>query len=61
MRPTRIKKGKKFYRMRKGTLVEIPEIWVGIVTHPQTIRKRQSKQIGKVRRIMQCQKRELII
>lgn len=33
----------KFYRMREGKLVEIPEEWVGVVTHPQTIKKRQSK------------------
>ena len=33
----------KFYRMRRGRLVEIPEEWVGRVTHPQTIRKRKSK------------------
>jgi|GEM_PF-3301574 len=40
----------KFYRMRRGTLVEIPSEWVGNTTHPQTIRKRQSKQTGKSRR-----------
>lgn len=33
----------KSYRMRRGRLVEIPEQWVGQVTHQQTIRKRQSK------------------
>ena len=33
----------KFYRKRRGELVEIPEQWVGEVTHPQTIRKRKSK------------------
>ncbi len=33
----------KFYRMRRGQLVEIPEEWVGKVTTPQTLRKRDSK------------------
>lgn len=33
----------KAYRKRRGRLVEIPEEWVGKVTHPQTIRKRPSK------------------
>ncbi len=30
----------KFYRMREGKLVQIPTEWVGIVTHPQTIKKK---------------------
>ncbi len=38
-----IEKDGKHYRMRRGKLVEIPEEWVGQVTHPQTIRKRASK------------------
>ncbi len=33
----------KFYRIRDGKRVEIPEKWVGKVTHPQTISKRKSK------------------
>ena len=33
----------RFYRRRRGELVEIPEEWVGQTTHPQTIRKRPSK------------------
>jgi len=33
----------KFYRVRRGKLVEIPSDWVGHTTHPQTIRKRNSK------------------
>lgn len=28
-------------RMRRGKLVAIPEPWQGVVTYPQTIRKRQ--------------------
>jgi hypothetical protein len=40
----------KFYRERRGKLVEIPAEWVGSVTHPQTMRKRPSKQIGKLAR-----------
>jgi len=27
-------------RMRRGKLVPIPKVWQGVVTHPQTIRKR---------------------
>jgi len=34
----------KFFRMRRGKLVEIPPEWVGNVATPQTIRKRASKQ-----------------
>lgn len=30
--------------MRRGKLVEIPPDWVDKTAHPQTIRKRQSKQ-----------------
>lgn len=39
----------RFYRMRRGKPVEIPSEWVGDVTHPQTIRKRPSKQVRKQR------------
>lgn len=39
-----IEKDGKRYRMRRGVVVEIPEVWVGQVPHPQTIRKRASKQ-----------------
>lgn len=42
--PQRIEKDGKFFRMRRGKLVEIPPEWVGQVTHPQTMRKRDSKQ-----------------
>ena len=38
-----IRRNGKHYRMRRGVLVEIPEEWVGQVTHPQTVRKRKSK------------------
>lgn len=33
----------RFYRRRRGELVEIPSEWVGHTVHPQTIRKRPSK------------------
>ena len=33
----------KFFRLRRGVLVEIPEKWVGVCADPQAIRKRQSK------------------
>ena len=46
----RIEKDGKFYRLRRGKLVEIPAEWVGKVTTPQTIRSRASKQVGKVAR-----------
>jgi hypothetical protein len=39
----RIQIGEKYYRKRRGRLIEIPEEWLGKVTHPQTIRKRKSK------------------
>jgi hypothetical protein len=39
----RIEVDGKFYRMRRGVLVEIPEEWVGNVTHPQNLRKRDSR------------------
>ena len=37
-------------RLRRGRLVEIPPEWVGRTTHPQTIRKRASKGLRKLRR-----------
>jgi hypothetical protein len=40
----------KFYRERRGKLVEIPAEWVGKVTHPQTMRKRPSQLINKRKR-----------
>ena len=46
----RIEKDGKFYRMRRGKLVEIPAEWVGEVVYPQTLRERPSKMIGKVAR-----------
>lgn len=33
----------KYFRLRRGVLVEIPERWVGVCADGQTIRKRQSK------------------
>lgn len=42
----------KFYRERRGQLVEIPEQWVGRTLHPQTMRKRGSKTIHKLARDM---------
>jgi len=46
----RIEKDGKFYRMRRGKLVEIPAEWVGQVVYPRTVRERASKQPGKVAR-----------
>lgn len=39
----RIEIDSKFFRKRKGKLVEIPPEWVGKVTHPQTIKDRKGK------------------
>ena len=39
----RIERDGKFYRMRRGELVEIPSQWVGQTTTAQNIRKRRSK------------------
>jgi hypothetical protein len=46
----RIEKDGKFYRMRRGKLVEIPAEWIGEVVYPQTVRERASKLTGKVAR-----------
>lgn len=46
----RMEKDGKFYRMRRGKLVEIPAEWVGEIVHAQTMRERRSKLIGKVAR-----------
>ena len=43
MSKPRVQIGDRYFRWRKGRLVEIPPQWVGQVTHPQTIRKRPSK------------------
>lgn len=43
----RIEKDGKFYRMRRGVLVEIPEEWVGKTIDRSAINKRPSKQIHK--------------
>lgn len=52
----RIEKDGKFYRMRRGKLVEIPNQWVGKVPYDRwyglesTIAKRKSKTRKKVQR-----------
>lgn len=46
----RIEKDGKFYRMRRGKLVEIPVEWVGQVVYSQTVRERASSRIGKLAR-----------
>lgn len=46
-----IEKDGKYYRQRRDKLVEIPAEWVGQVPHPQTIKKRPSKRIHKLRKI----------
>jgi hypothetical protein len=37
----------RFYRERRGVLVEIPKMWVNKVPTPQTINKRPSKQTNR--------------
>ena len=39
----RIERDGKFYRIRRGKEVEIPEQWVGKTVHPQELRSRNSK------------------
>ena len=46
----RIEIAGRFYRWRRGRLVEIPPGWVGYTVHPQTIRKRPSKLPRKLRK-----------
>ena len=46
----RIEKDGKFYRMRRGVLVEIPEEWVGKTVDRSAINKRPSKQIHKLKK-----------
>jgi len=41
--PSRVEIDGKFYRKRRGKLVQIPDEWVGKTVDPQTIRKRKSK------------------
>lgn len=43
----RIDEKGKSYRVRRGKKVEIPKEWVGRATRKQTIRKRDSKKVGK--------------
>ena len=38
-----------YFRMRRGKLVRIPDEWVGEIVYAQTIRKRPSKKIRKLR------------
>jgi len=42
----------KYYRLRRGRVVEIPAAWVGQTLHPQTKRKRPSKAIHKRRKML---------
>lgn len=41
----------RFYRMRRGKLVEIPAEWVGKTTNPASVRKRPSKKHHKIRKL----------
>lgn len=54
-----IEKDGKHFRMRRGKLVQIPAEWVGKVCDPQTIRKRPSKTIHKLRKTQSVQRRGL--
>jgi hypothetical protein len=46
----RIEIAGKFYRLRGGKWVQIPDKWVGKTIHRQTINKRSSKLTGKYKR-----------
>jgi hypothetical protein len=48
----RVEKDGKIYRVRRGKLVEIPPKWVGVFASPQTIAKRPSKAIHKLRKTL---------
>lgn len=50
----RIEQDGKFYRMRRGKLVEIPSEWVGRHPTVQTIRNRLSKLPGPLKRVMKA-------
>jgi hypothetical protein len=39
----RIERNGKFYRIRRGKEVEIPDQWVGKTVHPQELRSRKSR------------------
>ena len=41
--PKRISIEGKFYRMRRGVMVEIPAAWLGQTVYPETIQRRKSK------------------
>lgn len=43
-----IEKDGKFYRMRRGKMVEIPKQWVGQTVWDQTVHSRPSKMTGKL-------------
>lgn len=51
----RMEKDGKFYRMRRGKLVEIPAEWVGEVVYGQTMRERSSNLVAKVARDVKYQ------
>lgn len=51
MKKRRIEIDGKFYRERRGKLVQIPDEWVGEVTTHQTRRKRQSHQTRKIKNL----------
>lgn len=50
----------KYYRIRRGVLVEIPPKWVGQVTTPATIRRRSSKMIKKLRMLEKHRRRDIL-
>lgn len=40
----------KYYRYRREVLVEIPDKWIGNITTPPTINRRESKKTNKLSR-----------
>lgn len=55
----RIEQDGKYFRVRRGVLVEIPQEWVGRVTTPQTINKRDSKLTNKLARATKWRRNKL--
>lgn len=48
----RIEMDGKFYRKRRGKIIQIPDEWVGRAPTTQTIRQRDSKLEGSVKRVV---------
>lgn len=52
----RILIGNKYFRIRRGILVPIPEEWVGKTVHDQTLRERKQSRLAKRLRLKRHRK-----